>query len=94
MSDLPDLAGRVSLIAWRDPKTDPPHPNPEKNSQVFILAHREKIGTFLAMGPDVRDHPDDYEAWAELPTPSEAATVEDVTKSLAEFARLRALLPE
>ena len=71
------MSGRnVSLVVWRDPKTDPP---PLKRIQ-FILALWLNQTACLATNADVAEHPDDYYAWAELPTPSDATT-DDLERS-------------
>ena len=65
-----DVAGRVSLIVWRDPDTD------EERllaAEPMVLAqHVDETYPSVIYASDVMRNPDDYEAWAELPTPSEA----------------------
>ena len=65
---MPDLAGRVSLIVWHDPKTDPP----EMNSGYVLAVLVGAKHSYPTTGEQVATHAKAYALWAELPTPSEA----------------------
>ena len=85
---MPDLAGRVSLIVWRDPEADPP----PFTSRVLVVAANGSIvdaqfrdGEFVT---DARGLPivlRGVQAWAELPAPSEATT-DDVLNAIDALA--------
>jgi len=105
---MPDVAGRVSLIVWRDPKKDPPE---DKRQRVLVISSEHPDGNlhFRVVTPAcIRQLPGWYEQWAALHAPSEA-TVSDLRNVLAlantpsvpagsaafdSITRLRALLPE
>ena len=65
-----DLAGRVSLIVWHDPKTDPPARDLDRS----VLALMEYVDEAQRIGVEPSSSLLKYMwvAWAELPTPSEA----------------------
>lgn len=73
----------VSVIRWRDAKTDPPALGvtyAEGQRSVMVLT--QASGTLVIRADALSRHPRGYRGWAELPRIEDALTVEELQEAI------------